>query len=72
MKPGHAIRVAPKKLTRRTVPHAAVTERVIQQLRAMSIVEVRTTFVRSGILRPDGTLAPPYDGTEPSVDEKVG
>lgn len=66
---GHAIGVAPKKLTRRTVPHAAATERVIRRLRAMSIAEVGATFVRSGILRPDGTLAPPYDGTEPPADE---
>jgi hypothetical protein len=72
VKLGHAIRVVPIKLTRPTVPHAAVTERVIRQLRAMSIAEVRATFVRSGILRPDGTLAPPYDGTELPVDEKTG
>lgn len=68
----HAIGVTLKQFTRRKFPHAAVTERVIRRLRAMSIAEVRATFVRSGILHPDRSLTPPYDGTEPSVGERTG
>ncbi len=57
------------KLRRSKVPHAAVTDEVIRELRAMSVSEVRETFVKSGILRPDGTLAPPYNGEPVPTDE---
>lgn len=57
--------MAKKKLPRLPLPHAEVTERVIRELRAMSVDEVRETFVQSGILLPGGGLAPPYDGSEP-------
>lgn len=43
-------------------PDPAATQRALARLDAMTPAEVRQTFVDAGIIHPDGTLAPPYNG----------
>lgn len=49
-------------LTERPVPHAEATRKVLDALRAMTPAQARETFVRAGILTPDGRLTPAYGG----------
>lgn len=47
-------------LRKREVPHAQATRDALERLNELTPDEARETFVRSGILTPDGQLAPEY------------
>lgn len=54
------------ELKRPPVPHAEATRKALAALRELNPAQAEETFVRSGILTPDGKLAPAYGGEEPS------
>lgn len=46
--------------TEREVPHADITKKIIEYLKEATAEEAFQTFVKSGILTPDGRIHPNY------------